>query len=166
VRAFINSPTVDPSLVGSNREFALSGHRDNVRTQTVGFVGGGHDHVALSGSIQANHLSDFIPRHELDLIFVPDVVLVGSNASGVDVQADHASNQVVADLLLPGFLRSGQGDLYISWTLVLGQLDGVLGVVGPGQVLLLGLELLVVEMAPSSRSGLPLSRDDLVLRIF
>jgi hypothetical protein len=91
--------------------------------------------------------------------------LVGCNASRVHVQTYHATNQVVADLLLPRLFRSGEGNLDFSRLLGL-QLDGVLGVLSPGKVVLLLLILLVVEMAATCSPGFPLARDDLVSRIF
>jgi hypothetical protein len=143
----------------------MSGDGDDEGAGAARLVGGGHNDVAVRVATETDDLGDFIPRHKLDGILVDKVVLIGSNASGVDVEAYHATHQVVADFLLPGFLRSGESDLDISGLLSL-QVDGVLGVLRPSEVVLLLLELLVVQMAASCSSSFPLTRDNLVLRVF
>ena len=101
----------------------------------------------------------------MDGLFVDNVVLVGCNASRVDVETYHATNEIVANLLLPSLLRSGQSNLHFSSPLGL-QFDRILGVLGPGKVVLLLLILLVIEMAATCSPGFPLARDNLVSGIF
>lgn len=92
-----------------------------------GLVGGGHDVVTVWVAIKFQDQGKFVPWHELNLLLVHDVVLGRCFFTREDIEADHASHQIGADVLLPGFLRSAESDLnFCEFTR--GQLEHVLGI--------------------------------------
>lgn len=131
----------------------------------LGFVGGRHDVVSLRVAIKRDHMGELVPWHELNLTLVDDVLLVRAFTAREDVESNHASDQVGADVLLPGFLRTTESNLDIDGLACL-QFQRVPGVEGPSDILLLLLVLLLVQMAASCSPLFPLTRNDLVSAVF
>jgi hypothetical protein len=86
-----------PSLLLFKGEIAVTRHGQDEGSGDQWLVSGWHDSVAIWVAVQKQYLGDFIPRDELELILIPDVVLIGRLLSRVDVEADHAPDKVHAD---------------------------------------------------------------------
>jgi len=112
------------------------------------FVGGRHDDVSFAVlalvALQPDSLRHFVPRHELAPFLVQDRVFRWLLRSAlVHVEADHASNEVLANLLLPSFVWSAQCNLH-SYFVPRIQFQQELGVVHPGELIWLLFKFFVV----------------------
>lgn len=98
------------------------------------------------------YLGNGVVRHELCLVNVSDVAAghLLIFFKGPDVQAHHAVNRALGDLLLPSLLWSAQGDLHIGLLSAV-ELEVELGIVLPrGSVDLLLALVIFEEMASSA----------------
>ena len=85
-------------------------------------------------------------------------------ASCIDVEPNHASDQVHPDLLPPSVFRSREGNFDLCELLARGELKfhEELRVADPGEFVDLLFELFIIEMAPSCGLISPLTRDDCI----
>lgn len=152
-------------FVGFHSEVAVRGHRQYEGSRNSSFVGRRHNDVAFRCAIKHDALGDLIPWHKLDIIFVLNVVLSRVDTTGINVTANHAAHEVGSDGLLPGLLRTAQRDLYLCH-FPCRELQDVLGVEDPCEVVLLLFEFLVVQVASSAGAAFPLAGNNLVSRVF
>jgi len=92
-------------FIGFQCKINIGGHRKNERTVLSRLIGSGHDDVAIWAAVKYEQFRNLVPRHKLNSVLVDDVLLVRRYATGVNIEADHASYKVRANVLLPGFLR-------------------------------------------------------------
>ena len=120
----------------------------------VGLVGRGHDAVAFGVAIEHELLVVLAPRHELEGVPVDDVVFGGHFVGLVYIETNHGTDKRHADLFLPSFFRSAQGN-FDGGRLICHEFQQELRVLMPREGIRLLFELLVVEMAASSRPLFP-----------
>ena len=134
----------------------------NVRThgnvewaQFVGFVSRRHNDVPVGVPVQLELLVVKAPRNELQRIFIQYVVFRWLNVSRVDVETNHGPNKSLTNLFLPSLLRPAESDFDCRSFSGL-KLEKELGVLHPSARVCLVLKLLVIEMATTGASFLPL----------
>ena len=142
-------------IVLNEGEVNIGGDRDVEGSLLVGFVGGGHDDVAIGVSIEPQLLRVEAPRHELQVLLINRVVFCWLNVSRVYIETDHGSNESHSDLFLPGLFRSAECNLDES-LVACHKFEEELRVLEPGHSVLFLLKLLVVEMAATRATLLPL----------
>ena len=63
-----------------------------------------HDDVAIWATLELEFLCNFVPRDKLLLSLIDQVLLGGVLARWINIEADHATDKVHANLLLPCIL--------------------------------------------------------------
>ena len=66
----------------------------------------GHNNIAVGVSVEVKFFRVLTPRHKLKRVFIEYVVLGGLDVGRIHVEANHAANKRVPNLLLPGLLRA------------------------------------------------------------
>ena len=157
-----------PSLELLEIELHSGRHGDHKRPLDVlrTLVGARHDHVALfvaavPAALQRDRLADLVPRHELRRLRILYVFPARRVVRVVlmHVEANHAANHVLAQRLFPRTLRAAQRDLHVDGPNVV-QFQNEFGVVDPGLLVGVALELLVVEVGPTAVLLVPSARQN------
>ena len=130
----------------------------------VGLVSRRHDDVPIGVAVEHQQLKHLVPRHKLEVL-IKEVFFGWLLISRVDVEADHTSDKVLADQILPGLLRSTERDLNLRNLLGL-KPEMKLRVGQPCLFLALLLVLLVVEVAASWSLVRPPTCQHRVLGVF